>query len=229
MKWRTSENAAAAARDAAEFIAERLAQAVEMRGRASFAVSGGRSPWPMFEHLASQDVDWSAVHVFQVDERLVPVDHAERNWKRFLENTLAHRIADANRHPMPVEIENHELAIGRYTRELSEFAGVPPALDVVHLGIGEDGHTASLFVDDSLLGDTRHWVGVSRVYQGYRRLTLTLPVLNCARAIVWFAVGASRRTILTRLHDDDPEIAASHVRRDRATCFTDKDAAPPAA
>jgi 6-phosphogluconolactonase len=229
VKWRVSEDAAAAARHAAEFIAERLAQALETRGRASFAVSGGRSPWPMFEHLASQDVDWSAVHVFQVDERIVPVDHTERNWKRFLENPLAHRIPEANRHPMPVEIENHELAAGRYTRTLGEYAGVPPALDVVHLGIGEDGHTASLFADDSLLRDTRHWVGVSRVYQGYRRLTLTLPVLNSAQTIVWFAVGASRRAILTRLNDGDPEIAASHVRRGRASCFTDKDAAPPAA
>ncbi|MEX2122559.1 MAG: 6-phosphogluconolactonase [Woeseia sp.] len=229
MKWQASADAAGAAQAAAEFIARRLTLAIEARARATLAISGGRSPWKMFECLAGHGVEWSAVHVFQVDERIVPVDHAERNWKRFLESPLSRRIRDANRHPMPVamvEKEDAELAIGDYSRTLNDFAGAPPVLDVVHLGIGADGHTASLFADDAPLHDTRHWVGVSRRHEGHRRLTLTLPVLNRAQSVVWFAVGASRRAVLARLHAGDPEIPASHVQRERAVCFTDLAAAP---
>src|SRR5690606_24052948 len=120
-----------------------------------------------------------------------------------------------------------ELAAGRYSATLIQWADVPPQLDVVHLGIGEDGHTASLFAGDPLLEDRRHWVGVSHEYQGHRRLTLTLPVLNNARNIAWFAVGAGRRRVLERLAAADPSIPASHVRREQAVCFVDREAAPP--
>jgi 6-phosphogluconolactonase len=226
MEWHASEDAAGAERAAAQFIGRRLTQALEARGRATLAISGGRSPWGMFERLAAHDVDWSFVHVLQVDERIVPLAHDARNWRRFLENSLARRIPDANRHPMPVEIEDAQIAVGQYTRTLNEWAGAPPVLDVVHLGIGEDGHTASLFAGDPLLQDKRHWVGVSRRYGGFRRLTLTLPVLNRARSVVWFAVGAERRPVMLRLHAGDAAIPASHVQRDRAICFTDQDAAP---
>jgi 6-phosphogluconolactonase/glucosamine-6-phosphate isomerase/deaminase len=96
----------------------------------------------------------------------------------------------------------------------------------VHLGVGADGHTASLFADDSALQETQRSVALSRSYEGYRRLTLTLPVLNRARRVVWFAVGAARRAALSRLFDGDTAIPASHVQRDRAICFTDREAAP---
>jgi 6-phosphogluconolactonase len=223
MEWRTCQDAAEAEHAAAAFIAERLAATIQAHGRATLAISGGRSPWAMFGYLSALDVDWTAVHVFQVDERIAPPQHPARNWTHFLESPLARRIPDSNVHPMPVEMEDLELAIGRYSATLSEWAGVPPQLDVVHLGIGEDGHTASLFVDDALLDDRRHWAGVSRVYEGYRRLTLTLSVLNGARTVVWFAVGAGRRAILMRLKKGDPEIAASHIRRERSVVFTDQD------
>jgi len=225
MKWLVSQDAAEAERAAATFIAERLVQAVEARGWATLAISGGRSPWTMFGHLAALDVDWDAVHVFQVDERIVPLHDPARNWAHFLDSPLARRIPDSNAHPMPVDIGDLELAIGRYSATLIEWASVPPQLDVVHLGLGEDGHTASLFADDTLLQDRRHWVGVSRAYEGHRRLTLTLAVLNSARTVVWFAVGAGRRAILMRLKKGDPEIAASHVQRDRSVVFTDQDLA----
>lgn len=223
MEWRMCENVRAAEAAAASFIAERLVRATGARGRATLALSGGRSPWPMFERLARLDVPWDVVHVFQVDERIVPLDDPARNWGQFLKSPLAARIAAGNAHPMPVDIADTELAIGRYSAQLIEWASVPPQLDVVHLGIGEDGHTASLFADDALLADRRHWVGVSRIHQGHRRLTLTLPVLNGARSIVWFAVGAERRHILERLRRGDPAIAASHVQRDRSVVFTDQD------
>jgi 6-phosphogluconolactonase len=224
MEWRTSKDGAEAEQAAAAFIAECLRHAVKERGLATLAVSGGRSPWGMFERLADESVDWNRVHVLQVDERIVPLDDKARNWSHFLQGCLAERIPQENQHPMPVE-EDAELAVGRYSATLLQWAGVPPQLDVVHLGIGEDGHTASLFADDVLLEDRRHWVGVSRVYEGHRRLTLTLPVLNSARTIVWFAVGARRRDVLKRLRDGDQAIPAGHVQRDRAVAFTDADAA----
>ena len=127
---------------------------------------------------------------------------------------------------MPVEIEAPDAAADEYSKTLAEWAGQPPELDVVHLGIGADGHTASLFAGDSPLEETKRLVAASRRHEGYRRLTLTLPALTEARSIVWFAVGAARRAVLTRLRDGDTAIPASLVRRDRAVCFTDLAAAP---
>lgn len=226
MEWITSESVAIAERAAAEFIARQLSQAVRERGHASLAISGGRSPWEMFNQLAGQAVTWRAVHLFQVDERIAPLDDEARNWKQFLASALARQVPPANWHPMPVEIEEPAAAAEQYAGTLVEWTGESPMLDVVHLGIGADGHTASLFADDSALGETQRSVAVSRSYERYRRLTLTLPVLNRARRVVWFAVGAARRPALTHLFNGDAAIPASLVHRDRATCFTDREAAP---
>lgn len=226
MEWITSEDVATAERAAAKFIAARLTQAARERGLATLAISGGSTPWGMFGRLAAQEVPWNDVHIFQVDERIVPLDHEARNWKRFLANPLARCVPDANRHAMPVEVEDPELSAAQYARALIERAGDPPVLDVVHLGIGEDGHTASLFSDDPLLEESQCLVGVSHRYQKHRRLSLTLPALNRAQCVVWFAVGAARRDAMTRLFARDVAIPASHVERDRAICFTDADAAP---
>jgi 6-phosphogluconolactonase len=226
MDWVVGEDVSAAEGAAAEYIALRLATAIGERGRATLAISGGSTPWGMFDRLAEQNVSWSEMHVFQVDERIVPLDHEARNWKQFLANSLARRIREANRHPMPVDVDNAELAAAYYAATLSEWTGEPPVLDVVHLGIGEDGHTASLFSDDPLLQEGQRSVGVSHRYQGYRRLSLTLPTLNQARSVVWFAVGAGRRAVVTRLQAGDSSMPASHVQQDRAILFTDRDAAP---
>lgn len=228
MQWQVARTAEEAEQAAAQHIAGQLVRALASRGRATLAVSGGRSPWGMLERLATCEVDWNKVHVLQVDERMVPLDHEDRNWSRFLQGSLAKAIPDANLHPMPVDIEDAEVAVGKYSALLLKVAGGPPQLDVVHLGIGTDGHTASLFAGDALLDDRRHWVGVSRRYEGHRRLTLTLPVLNNAKARVWFATGASRRGVLERLQRGDMAIPASHVRGDGAVCFADLAAAPAA-
>ena len=226
VEWIACESIPVAERAAAEFIARQLATAVRERGRASLAISGGRSPWGMLDLLAVQAVTWENVHVFQVDERIAPPDDEARNWMRFLAGALARRVPPGNRHPMPVGTEAPDAAADAYARTLVEWTGPPPELDVVHLGIGADGHTASLFAGDSPLEETTHLVAASRRHEGYRRLTLTLPALAKARSIVWFAVGAGRRAVLTRLFDGDIAIAASRVRRKRAVCFTDLEAAP---
>jgi 6-phosphogluconolactonase len=222
----TSDTVAGAERAAAEHIARHLAEALHERGCAALAISGGRSPWGMLDRLAAQALTWRAVHLFQVDERIAPLDDDGRNWKRFLAGALARRVPPANLHPMPVEIAEPDVAAEGYARTLAAWAGEPPVLDVVHLGIGADGHTASLFAGDSALLETRRSVAVSRSHEGYRRLTLTLPALDRARRVVWFAVGSARRAAMTRLLDGDPAIPAGLVRRDRADCFTDHEAAP---
>jgi len=226
MDWVAREDVTAMESAAAEFIALRLTRAAEERGRATLAISGGSTPWGMFERLASQAAPWTDVHLFQVDERIVPREHDARNWKRFLENPLSLRIPRDNCHPMPVDVEDAELAAAVYSATLTGYSGEPPVLDVVHLGIGEDGHTASLFSDDALLQERQRWVGVSRRYRDHRRLTLTLPTLNQARSVVWLVVGAGRRGVLARLRDGDLSIPAGRVQRDRAVVFTDLDAAP---
>jgi len=228
MEWITSEDVATAERAAAQYIAARLLQAVGERAAATLAISGGSTPSGMFERLAAEELPWSDVRVMQVDERIVPPDHEARNWKLFLASPLARRIAPANRYPLPVEIDDPRLAADRYAETLIGLAGEALVLDVVHLGIGEDGHTASLFVDDPLFHETRRPVGVSQPHRGFRRLSLTLPVLNRARCVVWFVAGAARRAAVTRLFRRDLSIPASHVERDRAVCFTDPAAAPDA-
>jgi len=226
MEWIACEDADAAGRAAAACIARHLDAAVSSRGRATLAISGGRSPWGMLDQLAALAVDWKSVHLFQVDERIAGRDDAARNWNRFLAGALAQRIPAGNRHPMPVEIADPDAAADSYAGTLADWAGEPPELDVVHLGLGADGHTASLFAGDSPLGETLRPVAASRLHDGYRRLTLTLPALAGARCIIWFAVGAARRAALARLLDGDAAIPAGRVRRDRAVCFTDPGSAP---
>ncbi|MEX2497219.1 MAG: 6-phosphogluconolactonase [Woeseia sp.] len=222
MDWRSFEDASTGAREAAAFIASQLRQAVEERGRATFAISGGSTPWDMFERLAAEDVPWTELQIVQVDERIVPLDHEARNWAAFLENPLASRMPQINCHAMPVDLEEIEAAIKEYRSTLTDIAGDPPVLDVVHLGIGEDGHTASLFGGDPLLDERERLVGASRPYEGHRRMSLTLPVLNDARCVVWFA-PKSPRDILERLRKDDTSIPAGRVRRDRAVVFAHRD------
>jgi 6-phosphogluconolactonase len=226
LKWVVSDDVATAERAAARYIAMRLRDAVQERGRATFAISGGRSPWGLFGGLASQDVEWHAVHLFQVDERIAPQAPEARNWLRFLANPLAQRIPEAHRHAMPIAIEDAQRAAREYEVELTSGTGDPPTIDVVHLGLGADGHTASLFAGDPLSEESARWVGVSRVHDGYRRLTLTFPTLNRARCIVWFVVGTERRDAMRRLRAGDASIPASRVQRERATGFADSQAAP---
>lgn len=223
MRWVTGEDVATTEMAAAEFIAARLGDAIAARGVASFAMSGGRTPWNMFGRLATLGVAWPQVRVFQVDERIVAAGSDERNWKQWCATPLAQRIPASMQHPMPVELDD---PARRYEETLRAHCGDPPVLDVVHLGIGDDGHTASLFVGDRLIAEVARDVGVSAPRFGLRRLTLTLPALARARSIVWLALGAARREAIRRLYAGDRSIAASRVARDQATVFTDPAAAP---
>jgi 6-phosphogluconolactonase len=223
---RVSTDAAVAAREAAVFIAERLSVAAAARDRASLAISGGRTPTQMLRLLAAGPLPWERLHVFQVDERVAPAAHPERNAQDARVAFAAPLAAHPERfHWMPVEAP--ELAAGArdYAHALAAVAGTPPEIDVIQLGLGDDGHTASIFADalDLEIDD----VAVTPMERGWRRMTLTIPVINRACSIVWLVTGRGKREALARLRRADPTIVASRVRREGAVVFADIEAAPP--
>jgi 6-phosphogluconolactonase/glucosamine-6-phosphate isomerase/deaminase len=163
----------------------------------------------------ADDLPWARVTVFQVDERVAPPDTPERNLTALLEALPAERVR-----PMPVDDPELGLAAARYAAEL------PASLDVVHLGLGADGHTASLVPGDPVLRVDDRPVAVTGVYQGRRRMTLTYPALEAAREVVWLVTGRGKREALTRLLARDPSIPATGVRTRRQLVIADREAAP---
>jgi len=221
---RLFDDASGAARAAAAFIASEARAAVEARGRFVLALSGGRTPWEMARALTLEDVPWDAVHVVQVDERVAPGGDGDRNLT-FLSEIFLERafLPPAHLHAMPVE--DLEEGAARYARELEEIAGSPPVLDLAHLGLGADGHTASLAPGDPVLHVTDRDVAMTQPYQGRRRMTLTFPVLGRARRIVWLVTGAEKAAALARLVEGDEDIPAGRVARERAVVMADGEAA----
>jgi 6-phosphogluconolactonase len=176
--------------------------------------------------LADQEVPWADVHVVQVDERVAPAGHPDRNLTHLRESLLAHcPLRPEQVHAMPVESANLDAASEQYATTLQEIAGAPVVLDLVHLGLGPDGHTASLVPGDPVLDVTDADVAVTGVYQGRRRMTLTYPILNRARRIVWLVTGREKAQMLARLHDSDQSIPAGRVRQQAAVVLADQEAA----
>src|SRR5271166_1961517 len=214
------------ARAAASFIFAEADAAISARGRFVMAVSGGRTPWIMLRALASEDLPWERVHVVQVDERGAPAGDPDRNLTHLRESMLDHSPIRAEQiHAMPVESSDLEAAAGQYAALLSEIAGSPPTLDLVHLGLGPDGHTASLVPGDPVLNIVDADVALTGNYQGRRRMTLTYPVINRARRILWLATGSEKGDMLIRLRKADLTIPAGRIRQDQAVIFADRAAA----
>jgi 6-phosphogluconolactonase len=213
----------AVAREAAAIIAAQARAAVAARGRYILAVSGGHTPWLMLRDLASEDVPWSAVHVAQVDERLAPAGHPDRNLTHLRESLLEHAPLRAEQvYAMPVEAIDLEAAVSRYAQTLRGIAGSPPIFDLVHLGLGPDGHTASLVPGDPVLAITDADVALTGVYQGRRRMTLTYPTINRSRHILWMVTGNDKVEMLTRLCDVDRSIPAGRVVQAFALVIADR-------
>ena len=207
----------------AEHIAHHTPASVAARARCVLALSGGTEPWAAARALAAMTLPWHALHVVQVDERAAPPGHRSRNWTHLEENLLQHApIPRSHGHAMPVDDPDLEGAAQRYARTLETLAGVPPVLDLVHLGLGDDGHTASLVPGDPVL-ELEADVGVTAPYRGWRRMTLTFAAINRARAIVWLIRGENKAQALSRLLAGDPGIPASRVRRDNALLLTERD------
>lgn len=216
----------AVANKAAEIIAAAARTAVAARGRFVVAVSGGRTPWLMLRALAGEDVPWQAVHVAQVDERVAPAGHPDRNLTHLNESLLEHApLRREQIYAMPVEAAELAGAAERYTEILQNIAGSPPVLDLVHLGLGADGHTASLVPGDPVLNVTDSDVALTSVYQGRRRMTLTYPILNRSRRIVWVVTGSDKVDALAQLHDADVSIPAGRIQRENAVILADRAAA----
>src|SRR5262245_25545608 len=226
MKIELLDDADAVAEEAAAIIATDARIAVAARGRFTLAVSGGSTPWVMLRALADSEVPWAAMHVVQVDERVAADGDADRNLTHLRESLLAHAPLPANQvHAMPVEAPDLDAAAARYAETLREIAGSPPVLDLVHLGLGPDGHTASLVPGDPVLEVDDADVSLAGPYQGRRRMTLTYPTLNRARRVLWVVTGEEKAAMLVRLRDEDRSIPAGRVRREQALVLADRAAA----
>lgn len=210
------------ARRAAAFIAQQARLAARERGRFLLATSGGTTPSRMFELLADEDLPWRLIHLFQVDERVAQASDPARNFTPLRANLLDRvRIPENQVHPMPVEDADLPTAAARYAASLRQIAGTPPILDLIHLGLGVDGHTASLVPGDPALEVLDTETAVTEPYGGYRRMTLTYPVLECARLILWMVTGPEKATALLRLRGGDHSIPAGRVPTNRALLLAD--------
>ena len=219
-------DAGAVAKRAAAVIAEEARAAVAARGRFLLAVSGGKTPWILLRALATEAIPWGHVDVVQVDERVAPAGHPDRNLTHLRESLLEYApLRPGQIHAMPVEAPDLEAAAARYARTLGEIAGEPSVLDLALLGLGSDGHTASLVPGDPVLKVADRDVAITAVYQGRRRMTLTYPMLNRSRNILWVVTGAEKVPMLKRLQDGDVSIPAGRIRRDPALILTDRAAA----
>jgi 6-phosphogluconolactonase len=212
----------AVAREGAAIVAAEARSSIAARGRFIVALSGGKTPWLMLRALAAHDLPWAAVHVVQVDERVAPDGHDDRNLTHLID-VLVRRgpLTAAQVHAMPVGAADLDVAADRYASVLDELAGSPPALDLVHLGLGFDGHTASLLPGDPALEVTDRDVAVTGEYQGRRRMTLTLPAINRARRVLWIVTGGEKASALERLRLGDPSIPAGRVESGRAIVMAD--------
>ena len=226
MKINVLADADSVARAAASMIAEKARSGVATRGRFIMAVSGGRTPWMMLRALSHQDMPWEKVHVVQVDERVAPAGHPDRNLTHLRDSLLTHAPLPMNHiYAMPVEADDLEAAAAQYAATLQEIAGSPPVLDLVHLGLGPDGHTASLIPGDPVLKVVEADVALTGMYQGRRRMTLTYPILNRSRCILWLVTGSEKAGMLARLRDGDQSIPAGLVHREQAIVLADRAAA----
>ena len=226
MKIEILADAEAVARVAAEFIAGEARVAVSERGRFVMAVSGGHTPWIMLRALAGEQIPWDNMHIFQVDERVAPAGHPDRNLTHLRESLLEHApLPPEQIYPMPVDSDDLGSASNQYAKVLANIAGSPPILDLVHLGLGPDGHTASLVPGDPVLEINNAEVAITGVYQGRQRMTLTFPVLNRARHILWVVTGSEKVPMLVRLREADPSIPAGRVNQERGFILADRAAA----
>jgi 6-phosphogluconolactonase len=225
MRMHVFDDAEIVAQRVSDFIADSIRSALAARGRACLALSGGHTPWRMIATLATKDVPWRRVHVFQTDERIVSQGDPARTFPHIREALSCAPLPPDHLHPMPVDEGDLAAAIRAYASVLESLAGAPPILDLVHLGLGGDGHTASLVPNDPALELTAVDVGISGPYRGHRRMTLTYPMINRARVILWLVTGADKAPALKRLYQGDLEIPAGRVARDRAAIFADSAAA----
>lgn len=198
---------------AADFIYDMAQRSVAKSGSFRFAFSGGSTPWRMFELLAAMRMPWDATELYQVDERVAPDGDPERNLTHLLQCLEGISVSI---NAMPVTSANLDAAAATYASQL------PTAFELVHLGLGVDGHTASLLPGDPLLDETRALVGITGTYQGHRRMSLTFPVLDAADQVLWLVAGSEKSSALEKLRAGDTSIPAGRVHPRRSLMIVDK-------
>jgi 6-phosphogluconolactonase len=202
------------AEHAADLIAQAVRRATSQERRFVWAISGGEGPAPMFRRLRALDLPWHLIDTWQVDERVAPPDDPDRN-RSMQRRALPPDALDGIRW-MPVEDDDLETAAARYA------ATLPDRFDVVHLGIGADGHTASLVPGDPVLDVRDRDVAVTGVYEGRRRVTLTYPGLARAERAIWVVTGSEKQDALRKLLAGDQSIPATHVAVPEQVVVTDQ-------
>ncbi len=202
--FRKYPNAKQAAEACGAYILERLSEAIAQRGRAMLAISGGSSPKAMFEYFARTNFDWNRAHLFWVDERGVPPTDSQSNFKLAKDHWLAPaKYPEANIHRMRAELEAQESA-RKYADEIREVFGIvpgeTPVFDVIHQGMGPDGHTASLFPGGELIGDRSGIAGATWVEKMKQwRITLLPAVLIAPRHTAMLVTGADKAAVFQRV------------------------------
>ncbi|MEM6611959.1 MAG: 6-phosphogluconolactonase [Cyanobacteria bacterium P01_C01_bin.72] len=185
-----------------EIVLELMRSTIEAQGRFTIALAGGSTPRPLYAALAEDSLPWSKIHVFWGDERYVPADHPDSNqlmartaWLDKID------IPPSNIHPMQITGENPQQDAQRHETELKEFFGLSqgfPSFDLILLGMGDDGHTASLFPHTEALKEREHWVTVGNK-DGQPRLTFSIPLINQAKNVVFLVSGENKRAALQQI------------------------------
>ena len=217
MREEVLPDAEAAARRGAELIAEAAGRFIAAKGSFRLVVSGGKAPWRMFELLGQHDLFWERIDVFQVDERIVP-EGVDRNLTHLRASLPAEAVGSLR--PMPVDEQDLDEAAALYDAQL------PPNLDLVHLGLGPDGHTASLVPGDPVLEVRDRRVALTGEFQGRRRMTLTYPAIETAAEVLWLVTGADKADALAKLRAGDGSIPAGRVRARDAVLLASAETQP---
>jgi len=221
----------ALAQRAVEHLVAAAAAAIDERGRFVWAVSGGSTPRRMLQLLSERDdLDWSRTHLFQVDERVAPDGDSDRNATmldtELLTESFLERHTPAGIHLMPVTADDLDEACSGYASLIDRTTGSPAVFDVIQLGMGSDGHTASLIPDDPILGIDDRDVAMSELYQGRTRMSLTWPVLDRAKQLLWVIGGESKVDAVEQFLSNDPSIPATLPTQARALVLLDEAANP---
>jgi 6-phosphogluconolactonase len=225
MEIRTFESADEVAKEAANYIADRIRENIVLKGSFTMAISGGRTPWEMIKELAKEDLPWEKVFLFQVDERIAPDAHPDRNLTQLFKAIEGTKLVlNLNIFPMRVTADNLDEACGEYADHIFRLTE-NGKFDLIHLGLGTDGHTASLVPGDSVLSIQDRSVAVTGdLYQGRHRMTLTYPLINQASKILWVVTGDEKAEMLKRLLHKDPTIPAGKINQQHAIVLTEESA-----
>lgn len=217
--YSTSEEVA---HEAAQWISSLAKRKIETKGSFSFAISGGRTPWEMLAKLAQENLPWEKINLFQVDERIAPDGHKDRNLTQLFHVLKGTRLMTRlNIFPMHVISENLQEACEEYAQHIERITG-NCILDLIHLGMGADGHTASLIPGDKVCDVENQMIALTdQPYQGRQRMTMTYPLINQAENILWLITGEEKKEMLVRMLNKDPEIPAGKISQDQAILMTD--------